>query len=76
MNLIYSYMWLYVISKSEVLSHDLKSLEVVKIKAKQTVQIAMALVAICISFFSTIWSLLPIILLLYISISNRYRLIK
>jgi uncharacterized membrane protein len=76
MNLIYSYMWLYVISKPEMLSHELKSLEVAKIKAKQTVQITMALAAICISFFSTIWSLLPIILLLYISISNRYRLIK
>ena len=76
LNLIYSYMWLYVISRPEMLSHELNSLEVAKTKEKQTVQIAMALTAICISFFSTILSLLPIILLLYISISNRYRLIK
>ena len=43
MNLIYSYMWLYVISKPEMLSHELKSLEVAKIKAKQTVQIVYGL---------------------------------
>jgi uncharacterized membrane protein len=76
LNLIYGYMWFYVISRPEMLSHELNSLEIARIKAKQNIQISMALVAICISFISTILSLLPIILLLYISISNRYRLIK
>lgn len=59
MNLIFSHMWSYAISRPEMLSHELNSLEVAKIKERQLVQIAMSLAAICISFFSPTLSPLP-----------------
>lgn len=77
LDLIFSYQWYYIISRPEMLSHKLNSLEVARIKERYIVQTAMPLAAIGISFFSPTWSILPFILLLpYLSISRRYRLIK
>jgi uncharacterized membrane protein len=75
-NLIFRHMWSYAISRPEMLSHELNSFEVAKIKERQIVQITMSLAAICISFFSPTWSPIPYILLFYLPISSRYRLIK
>jgi uncharacterized membrane protein len=37
MNLIFGYLWFYVISRPEMLTHKLNSLEVAKIKERQIV---------------------------------------
>lgn len=77
LDLIFRYQWYYIISKPMMLSHELKSLEVARIKERYIIQTAMPLAAIGISFFSPAWSILPFILLMpYLSISRRYRLTK
>ena len=75
-NLIFSYMWYYAISRPKMLSHELNSLEIARLKEKQIVQLTMALAAICISFTNPTWSTLPYFLLFYLTISSRYRLLK
>ena len=76
MNLIFGYMWYYTISRPEMLSHELNSLEIARAKERIIFQITTALAAICISFISPAWSTLPYILLFYLIISNRHRLLK
>ena len=76
MNLIFGYQWSYVLSRPRMLSHKLNSLEVARIKERQIIQIALPMAAVCISFFSPPWSTLPYILLFYLYMSGRYRLIK
>lgn len=75
-NLIFSYMWHYIISRPKMLSHELNSFEIARLKQKQIVQVTLALAAICISFINPTWSTLPYFLLFYLTISNRYRLLK
>ncbi len=73
---IFIYQWHYILSRPKLLSHELNPLEVARIKERYIVQTAMCLAAISISFFSPAWSTLPFILIPYLSISKRYRLIK
>jgi uncharacterized membrane protein len=74
--LIFNYMWFYIISRPKILSEKLNSSEIAINREIHIIQTVLSLTAILISFFSPIWSTLPYILMIYLSISTRYRLIK
>jgi len=76
LSLILSYQWSYTIARPEMLSEELNSLEIAKIKERQILQFAVCLLAVFISFFSPTWSTLPYLLMFYLPLSKRYRLIK
>lgn len=76
MTLIFGYQWSYAISRPQLLRYELNPSEVARSRERHIVQIAISLAAIGISFFSPTWSTLPYIILPYIFISRRYRLIK
>lgn len=74
--LIFSYQWFYAVSRPELLRYELSPSDVARSKERQVVQIAISLVPIGISFFSPAWSTLPYILLPYLYVHKRYRLIE
>lgn len=76
MTLIFGYQWSYAISRPQLLRYELNPSEVARSRERHIVQIAISLAAIGISFFSPTWSTLPYIILPYIFIRRRYRLIK
>ncbi len=76
MTLIFSYQWIYALSKPELLRYELSPSEAARSKERHVVQIAICLAPIIISFYSPAWSTLPYILLPYLFIHRRYRLVK
>lgn len=76
LSLVLGYQWSYAVARPDMLSEELNSLEIAKIKERQILQLTVCFLAVAISFFSPIWSTLSYILMFYLPLSRRYRLVK
>lgn len=76
LSLILGYQWSYIRARPEMLTQALNSLEIARIKQRRNFQLAICFLAVLISFFSPMWSTLPYILIFYLLLSRRYRMVK